>query len=368
MAEIQLDSEGWQAVIAEDFTFENAARLARAYAAHLLAQGGRRVAVGYDTRFLSARFAERVAGVISAEGLEVHLAKTPLPTPALSFAVRHLGADGGVMVTGGGRPAEYLGLAFKDREGGPLAPQARAAVEERLQPAASEGKGAYQTFDVRRPYYQALLAHLDREALAAYGGVLYHESLGGATGGWVSGFVKEAGLRLELRELHAVPDALFYGVVPLPEPKSLFTVTTLLRAEQDPAFAVVHDGDGGRLGVVLAGGRRLSSEEVFALLLYHLHQKGLRGRVVSGFGHGGALSRLAGRLGLEFEATSDPAEALQARGALLVGEPSGRFCFGPHLPQSDGLLAGLLLLEMVAQSGQSLGQWLQEMGLLERVE
>ncbi|MCS7195503.1 MAG: phosphoglucomutase/phosphomannomutase family protein [Meiothermus sp.] len=363
MAEIRMDSEGWQAVIAEAFTFENAARLARAYAAYLLEQGGRRVVVGYDTRFLSPRFAERVAGVLSAEGLEVYLAKTSLPAPVLSFAVRHLEADGGVMVTGGGRPAEYLGLAFRDREGASLAPEALAVVGERVQPTALEREGTYQTFDLRRPYYQALLAHLDRESLGAYEGVLYHESLGGATGGWVSGFVKEAGLRLELRELHAVPDVLFYGVVPVPEAKSLFTATTLLRAEQDPTFAVVHDGDGSRLGVVLAGGRLLSAEEVFALLLYHLHQKGLRGRVVSGFGEGGVLGRLAGRLGLEFETASSPTEVLRARGALLAGEPSGRFCFGPHLPQSDGLLAGLLLLEMVAQSGRSLGQQLEEMGL-----
>ncbi|RDI96677.1 phosphoglucomutase/phosphomannomutase family protein [Meiothermus sp. QL-1] len=355
MTDIRLTEEGWQAVIADGFTFENVARLARAYAVYLLGRGGQRAVVGYDTRFLSARFAQRVAEVLVGCGLEVHLAKGYLPTPALAFALRHLGADGGVMVTGGARPAEYAGLVFLDRDGGGLAAEARALLEDRLGQPAPEGQGRLQVLDVRKAYYQALLAPLDLEALRAYSGVVYHETMGGATAGWFSGLVKEAGLGLELRELHAVPDALFYGVVPSPEPQNLFTLTALLKVEQEPTLALIHDGDGSRLGVGLAGGRLLSAEEVAALLVFHLYHKGRRGKVVWPK-EGGLVEGVARRLGLEVVRAGPCQE-----GVLLGGDGTGRLYFG-H-PQSDGLQAGVLLLELLARRGQGLGALLA--GLVE---
>ncbi|WP_027882843.1 phosphohexose mutase [Meiothermus rufus] len=366
MAGIQFGTDGWRAIIGEGFTFDNVAQVAQAYASYLLSHQGRRVVVGYDTRFMADRFARKAAEVLAANGLEVHLSKTYLPTPVLSFAVKHLEADGGVMLTASHNPPEYLGFKIKGPYGGSATPGMVAEVVQHLgQPPKTEG-GRIQSFDVRKAYYAFIAAQLEIEALRAYSGVLYHDSLGGAGAGWLAGFVKHAGLKLELRELHAVPDPMFYGVNPEPIPQNLFTLMTVLKAEADPTFAVVHDGDADRIGVVLAGGRYFNSHQIFALLLQQLRRKGHTGRVVKTFSTSQMIDKLAQRLGLEVKVTPIGfkyiAEAMLQGGVLIGGEESGGIGVAGHLPERDGLLNALLLLESVALSGQSLGDQFAELG------
>ncbi len=366
MTGIQFGTDGWRAIIGEAFTFDNVAQVAQAYASYLLSHQGRRVVVGYDTRFMADRFAHKAAEVLAANGLEVHLSKTYLPTPVLSFAVKHLEADGGVMLTASHNPPEYLGFKIKGPYGGSATPGMVAEVVQHLgQPPKTEG-GQIQSFDVRKAYYAFIAAQLEIEALRAYSGVLYHDSLGGAGAGWLAGFVKHAGLKLELRELHAVPDPMFYGVNPEPIPQNLFTLTTVLKAEADPTFAVVHDGDADRVGAVLAGGRHFNSHQIFAVLLNHLRRKGHTGRVVKTFSTSHMIDKLAQRLGLEVKVTPIGfkyiTEEMLRGGVLIGGEESGGIGVAGHLPERDGLLNALLLLESVVLSGQSLGDQFAELG------
>ncbi len=361
---IRFGTDGWRAIIGDQFTFDNVARVAQAYADFLLLQQGQKVVVGYDTRFLAGKFAQRAAEVLAANGLEVYLSKTYLPTPALSFAVRHLQADGGVMLTGSHNPAEYLGFKIKGPYAGAATPAMVAEVEQRLGTEAKSGKGNIQTFDIRKAYYDFLATQLDMEALRAYDGVMYHDSLGGAGAGWLAGFVKHTRMMLELRELHAVPDPMFYGVNPEPIPQNQFTVMTVLKAEEDPTFAAVNDGDADRIGAVLAGGSNFNSHQIFAVLLKHLHRKGLTGRVVKTFSTSTIIDRLAHRLGLELVVTPIGfkyiTDEMLKGGVLIGGEESGGIGVAGHIPERDGLLNALLLLESVVKSGKSLRQQFAE--------
>jgi len=363
LAGIRFGTDGWRAIIGDQFTFRNVASVAQAYAEYLLQQNGKKVVVGYDTRFMAGKFARKAAEVLAANGLEVYLSKSYLPTPVLSFAVRHLRADGGVMLTASHNPAEYLGFKIKGSYAGSATPALVAEVEKRLG-AEPKTAGAFQTFDVRKAYYDYLASQLDLEALKAYSGVMYHDSLGGAGAGWLAGFVKHAGLGLELRELHAVPDPMFYGVDPEPIPQNLFTITTVLKAEEDPTFAAINDGDADRVGVVLAGGRHFNSHQIFAVLLRHLHSKGLSGRVVKTFSTSNIVDRLGNQLGLDLQVTPIGfkyiTDEMLKGGVLMGGEESGGFGVAGHIPERDGLLNALLLLESVVHTGKSLGQQFTE--------
>lgn len=358
---IKFGTDGWRAVIGGEYTFDNVARAAQAYAEYLKAQGARRVVVGYDTRFQAAKFARKAAETLAANGLETLLSKSYVPTPVLSFAVKHLGADGGVMISASHNPPEYQGFKIKGSFGGAATPAIIAEVERHLgaEPRAYAGE-PIQEFDVRKAYYELLAGQLDMEALKAYSGVMYHDPMGGAGAGWVAGFVKQTGLGLELRELHAVPDPMFYGVNPEPLPANQFTVMTVLKAEESPVFAAVNDGDADRIGAVLAGGANFNSHQIFAVLLSHLHRKGLRGRVVKTFSTSRIIDLLCQKLGLELMVTPIGFKYItdeMLKGDVLIGgEESGGIGVAGHLPERDGVINALLLLESVAATGQGLGE------------
>lgn len=362
MAEIRFGTDGWRDIIAENYTFENVTRVAEAYAGYLTDTGGKRVVVGHDTRFLAPKFAERAAEVLAASGLEVFLSKSYTPTPVLSFAVVHHQADGGVMITASHNPPEYCGFKLKGRYGGSATPDMVAEVEKRLSRAPKSfgaSKHKIQRFDVRKPYYDQLMTVLDVEALKNYQGIMYHDSMGGAGAGYIAGFAKHARLGLELRELHNVPNPMFYGVNPEPIPQNLATIMAVLTVEAGSTFAAVTDGDADRIGAVLAGGKNFNSHQIFAVLMKHLVSKGQRGRVVMTFSVSRVVELLAAKLGLEvlttpvgFKYVTD--EFLKG-GVLIGGEESGGIGIIGHLPERDGILNGLLLLESVVKSGKSLG-------------
>ncbi|MCX7783900.1 MAG: phosphoglucomutase/phosphomannomutase family protein [Meiothermus sp.] len=361
---IQFGTDGWRAIIGDQFTFDNVALLAQAYAEYLREQQGKKVVVGYDTRFMAGKFAQRAAEVLAANGLEVHLSTSYVPTPVLSFAVKHLQADGGVMLTASHNPAEYLGFKIKGNYAGAATPALVTEVEKHLGAEPKKSGATVHSFDVRKAYYDFLASQLDMEALGAYQGVMYHDSLGGAGAGWLAGFVKHTGLKLELRELHAVPDPMFYGVHPEPIPQNQFTIMTVLKAEQDPIFAAINDGDADRIGAVLAGGSNFNSHQIFAVLLKHLHHKGYTGRVVKTFSTSQVVDKLAHRLGLKLVVTPIGfkyiTDEMLKGGVLIGGEESGGIGVAGHIPERDGLLNALLLLESVVRTGKSLGQQFAE--------
>jgi phosphomannomutase len=237
---------------------------------------------------------------------------------------------------------------------------------ERLEPVPDFRAHApeVQGFDIRAEYYDALSRVLDLEALRTSQGVLYHDAMGGAGAGWLEAFARRAKLRVEVRPVHGVPNPTFYGVNPEPIPQNLESLTAVLAAESGRTFGAVTDGDADRVGAVLAGGEYFNSHQIFAVLLDHLHRRGGRGRVVKTYSGSHVIDRLAASRGLEvletpigFKYITDAfleGDADAARRVLIGGEESGGMAVDGHIPERDGLLNSLLLLEAVATSGKSL--------------
>ena len=374
---IKFGTDGWRDIIAQNFTYANVDRVASAHAAYLLAQGGTDAVVGHDTRFQGEGFAGVVAGTLSAAGLKVHLANGFIPTPVISFAVKHLGAAGGVMLTASHNPPAYSGYKLKGPYGGSATPAIVAEVEARLGsgtaapdqvgaqvPANSKRRGDILPLNVQASYYAALDALLDLDRLRTYTGRVFHDAMGGAGAGWISEYLKHAGLPAEFTAVRGEPTPMFYGVNPEPIPQNLELTMKVMQAETGQSFAIVTDGDADRVGVVTAGGHFFNSHQIFAVLLKHLYDKGLRGRVVKTVSGSGIIDRLCGVLGLDlletpvgFKYITDAfleGEADPSLAVLMGGEESGGLASLGHIPERDGVFNGLLLLEAVAVSGKSL--------------
>jgi len=366
MDKLRFGTDGWRDVIADKYTFANVTRVAQATADYARSVGGEAVVIGHDTRFLSDRFARHAAAIIAGNGLRARLTKNYAPTPVTSFAVVHYQAAAGVMITASHNPPHYNGYKLKGPYGGSATPEIYQGMIGRIDasPPATPNEEGVEVFDIRQTYYQHLAGLLNLEALGAYQGVLYHDAMGGAGGGWLAGFAKHAGLKLDLRELHAVPHPLFYGVNPEPIPKNLATLQAVMSAEKDPAFAAVTDGDADRIGAVLAGGDYFNSHQIFAVMLKHLYDKGMRGRVVKTFSVSKIIDLLAEKLSLEVITTPVGFKYITdefLKGDVLIGgEESGGIGVAGHIPERDGIFNALLLLESVVESGKSLRQQFAE--------
>lgn len=365
---ITFGTDGWRDVIAEDFTYANLRVVAAAHAQALRARGGQMVVVGFDTRFEGAAFAGVVAETLAANGLNVRLAQAYIPTPALSYAVVQYRAAGGVMITASHNPPQYSGYKIKGAYGGSATPELVGEVEAALaKPEPYSGpRGHIEPFDIRADYYAGLDRLLDLEVLRAYRGRFFHDAMGGAGAGWITEYLESRQIGVDFVGVHQEPTPLFYGVNPEPIPQNLGPLMELLRAEQPPTFAGVTDGDADRVGAVTAGGHFFDPHQIFAVLLELLVRKGLRGRVVRTVSGSGIIDRLAARHGLELvetpvgfkyiadeilEGQQDPSKAV-----LIGGEESGGLWTSGHIPERDGLLNSLLLLESVATSGQGLAE------------
>lgn len=370
---IQFGTDGWRDIIAQDFTYRNVATVAAAHATYLRSQGTGAVVVGHDTRFQGEGFSGVVAQVMTQAGLMVYLAREFIPTPVLSFAVKFLEASGGVMVTASHNPPAYSGYKLKGSYGGSATPSIVAAVAAFLNSPApvSTVPGEVLPLDIQADYFAALDTLLDLPTLRAYHGQFFHDAMGGAGAGWIVAYLVHAGLPVQFGAIRGDPTPLFYGVNPEPIAQNLELTMQLLRGESGTTFAMVTDGDADRIGVVTAGGTFFNSHQIFAVLLKHLYDKGLRGRVVKTVSTSSIIDRLCDVLKLElletpvgFKYITDAfleGQRIPELAVLIGGEESGGLAVRGHIPERDGLLNGLLLLEAVALSGKSLDTLFNEL-------
>ena len=386
MEPLTFGTDGWRDVIADRFTFANVRRAAEGYAIYLQETGAGAgdglVLVGYDTRFMARDFANVVAGVLRGHGLRPLVSQTYLPTPALSFAVKHMGAVGGVMLTASHNPPRYGGFKLKGPYGGTATDDIYRAVAA-LVPAVDvhdpgSAAGALEdegTFDVRSEYYRAISALVDMEAIRRARPVIVHDSMGGAGSGWLLGLA-DATAAFTVEPLRGRPDPLFHGVNPEPIPANLAVtlerMTAVGTGGGQPLFASVTDGDADRIGVVLPGGAFFNSHQIFAVLLDHLASRST-GKVVKTFTVSRVIERLAAARGLEvvetpvgFKHIVDAMLASYAGataptgaaggGGLIGGEESGGIGVAGHIPERDALANTLLLLEAVVKGGTTLAE------------
>ena len=370
---IRFGTDGWRAVISEEFTFDNVRRVAQAIA-HFLREtaGGREplAVVGFDTRFLSDRYAIEVGRVLAGNGITVHLTRGDAPTPAVSLAVKGLHADGGVMITASHNPPRYNGIKLKAAYGGSASSEECRRVETYTESMhelnmmdfeAAQSRQLIQRFDAAQPYLAHLDTLLDRSILAARPGRLIVDSMYGAGRGYLAQWL--AGSGWETIEIRSELNPGFGGIHPEPIRRYLDATVEAVAAANGPAgqpvFAVVTDGDADRIGAVDERGEFVDPHRIFALaLLYLVEKRGWRGSVVKTVSTTLMLDRICRKHGLTLHETpvgfNYIADHMLSEDVLMGGEESGGISIKGHIPEGDGILLGALLAEIAAWRGAAL--------------
>jgi phosphomannomutase len=359
---IPFGTDGWRGIIAEDCTFDRvrqvAAATARVHAAGSGPGDRTRIVVGHDTRFFSPEFALAAAEVFARAGIDVLLTDRPIPTPAVSFFVRRLGLAGGVAITASHNPAAWNGFKVKAHFGGSAPPELYAEIArnaDRPLPDAAR-PGRIQTAALAGPYRDGLASLLDLSAIQSSGLSVLADSMHGAAGTLVAEIA--SGGTMRVLPFRAERDVLFGGVHPEPIAANLGSTSREVVARGFD-LAVAHDGDADRLGVLDRRGDFVSPHRVLALLLLHgFRRRGLSGGIAKTFSTSLLIDRVAAKLGAPLFETpigfKHVAERMNRGDAVAGGEESGGYAFGFHLPERDGVLNALLLLESLALTGRDL--------------
>jgi phosphomannomutase len=371
---IEFGTDGWRAVIADDYTFENLERVAQATATWLRADYGDSpsVVIGHDTRFLGRQFAERAAQILSEAGVHVTFADTIVSTPAVSWATQAMDCDAGVVITASHNPPEYSGFKIKAHFGGPAPPEMIAAVEESVEPPSAlpdapppfdvlKKDGNVSMNDVRSGYLNALHEALDIEAIANSDLTIAHDAMYGAGQGLVTELLGDDTVT-PLRHEH---NPHFHGVAPEPIADRLEELSATV-ADTDCAAGLANDGDADRIGMVDEHGDYVSSHRILALLVKYLHEeRGLSGDVVKTFSTTHMLDRMGEHYGLNVETTpigfKHIAKKMAGGNVLVGGEESGGIAAMGHIPERDGIYIGLLIVEMMVKRGKSLSALVDEL-------
>ncbi len=384
---IHFGTDGWRAVIADTFTFENLRLLAQGIADAVSAGdwgGGvngsdfdpQLMVVGFDTRFLSDRFAVEVARVLAGNGFRVMLTHADVPTPVVSHAVKHNRAAGGVMITASHNAPRYNGVKLKAAYGGSaLSEQCRriemflADNEERahgpnlMDYDAALKASLIQRFSPTPAYYDHLRTLIDFNLIARNPQRLVVDSMYGSGRGVIKGFLQGSGC--EVFEIRSEMNPGFGGVHPEPIGKYLGPTASAIAAGYGQ-FAVVTDGDADRTGAMDGRGQFVDPHKIMALSLKYLVEKrGWKGAVVKTVSTSRMVNRLAARYGLPCYETpvgfNHIADHMLAEPVLIGGEESGGISILGHIPEGDGIIMGLLLLEMVAAGGVPLDEMVADL-------
>lgn len=378
---IRFGTDGWRALIANEFTFANVERVTQAYADHLLQQredpaaaGEVRkkavpaVVVGYDRRFLSEQFATRAAEVLAGNQISVSLFDRDVPTPLVSWAVREQKAAGGVVITASHNPPFFNGFKIKAPWGGSATPETTVAVEALVD--ASPPQRADLPAGARGPlessiksYRDQVASYVDLERIRSADARVIVDPMHGAGGRWVESFLE--GGALEAETIRAERDPLFGGVAPEPIDRNLAPLKQRVR-ETGAIVGVATDGDADRVGAVSEAGETMTMHEVVPLILLHLaRRRGMSGGVVRTFSQSVLTKRIAAAHDLKLYDTPIGfkyiADLMRREQILLGAEESGGIGVAGHIPERDGLLNSLLFLEAIIMSGKPPTELVREM-------
>lgn len=375
---IRFGTDGWRGVMCDDFVLANVELVAQAIAEYVRSASGDQpsLIVAHDTRFFAEEFAAACARVLAGNGITVLMPSRPMPTPITAFSIGSCDADGAIMLTASHNPPVYNGIKFIPSYGGPANPEITGWIE------AAIGRLAYG--DVKRANEEEISPRLC-DPISAYRGRLQElvdldalrsahlsvalDVMHGAGQGIMEPILLDAGCTV--RALHESRDAFFGGSMPEPAEGNLDELVALMSAGGvDLGLAL--DGDADRFGVVDAGGRLLTSNQVLVILALHLLRKrGLRGRIVRTVATTHLLDAVAAAHGVECVETPVGFKYVAAKmlegDVLIGGEESGGLSIAGHVPEKDGLLADLLMCEVVATGKGSLAEELdaicEEFGL-----
>jgi phosphomannomutase len=363
MNKIKFGTDGWRAIIAEDFTVANVARVSEGLAIWLLQQHKQPLVVmGHDCRFAGALFTETATKVLCAHGIKVALAKGFVSTPMVSFGVKQLGAQQGVVITASHNPPSYNGYKLKGAHGGPTSPADIAAVEQLIPdttaiPTTSletlEENGLLQYVDLEQMYIDYLHTKFDLQKLNNAPYKFGYDAMYGAGQNVIRRVLPDAIL------LHCEHNPSFNGTAPEPIHKNLLEFSALMANTPELKVGLATDGDADRIGLYDEEGHFVDAHHIILLLIQYLYEyKKLTGKVVIAFSVTDRVKKLCAHYGLPVEVTKIGfkyiSEIMVNDDVLLGGEESGGIAIKGHIPERDGIFDGLTLYEYMNETGKTL--------------
>jgi len=367
---IKFGTSGWRAVVADEFTVANIRLAVAGIAAYVKTQPGpHRVLVGRDPRFLGEQFVDIAAKVLAGAGVTPVVIADPAPTPAIAYAVRAMKTSGAINFTASHNPPEYNGIKFSTHDGAPALPEVTKQIEAAisgLDDSIPDGKvpeGGFETTDVKPAFLARLAELVDLKAIAKSGIKVVYDPFWGAGRGYSCHVLCEAGVPVET--VHDYRDVLFGGHAPEPDDHLLGDCKAKMK-EIGAALGIATDGDADRFGIVDADGTFIQPNYIVALLFdYLVETRGWKNGVAKSVATTNLINALAEYHKVPLYETPVGfkyiGELIIADKIAIGGEESAGLTIRGHVPEKDGIIAGLLVAEMVANRGKSLGEQLKEL-------
>ena len=358
MDSIKFGTDGWRAVVGKDFNSENVERVTKAIGKYVFDNFGlhKQIIIGFDPRNKAEEFALQTANQLAGYGFNILLSDKVLPTPVLAYSAKHLNACA-VMFTASHNPPEYLGIKFIPDYAGPATSQITDELMINLYvPFHEVGKGTVQRYNFKPDYFKHIEKIIDFEKIKKLDKNIIFDGLYAASIGYFDKLLDIHGIKYE--SLHMFHDVNFGGGMPEPKPKYLKEL--IEKVKQTPnSVGFANDGDSDRFGVINENGEYVSPNEIIAILLIHLiKNKGFKGSLVKTVGASSLLNEVAEKLNVEVIETAvgfkHVGEAMRKYNPIIGGEESGGLSIQGHIPEKDGILANLLILEVMAFENKSL--------------
>ena len=366
---IRFGTSGWRAIIADEFTFANVRAVTEAICGYLTTEEGEtapKLIIGHDTRFMGEQFAAVAAEIAATKGIHVLKCIEPVPTPAMSYAIRTTGARGGINFTASHNPPQYQGIKFSTADGAPALPDVTRQIEHRIDnrmSAFDKGGGQITDYDAKPGYLEDLSQKVRLDEIARAGGRYGYDPLWGTGRGYLDKLLK--GVGLEVTTLHDWRDVTFGGQPPEPGEEHIGELREMVTA-RGMTLGLATDGDGDRFGIVDTSGVFVTPNELIALLTDYLcDSRGWELGVARSVATTHMVDRVAAARGIELYETPVGfkyiGELINKDEIVLGGEESAGLSIRGHYPEKDGVLACLLAAEAVAARGASLKEQLEEL-------
>ncbi len=353
---IKFGTDGWRAIIAEDFTFDNVILVTKAIAGYIKANydPSKPVIIGYDTRFLADKFAQRAAETLNSLGLNAKITKTDAPTPVVAFAAKHLNSAGALMFTASHNPPEYCGIKYIPDYAGPATKDITNVIVSNVHnetfPQEAQTPGKTEQFDPKPDYLNFIRSQIDLNAIKNAGIKIFFDPLYASGKDYFDTILKQEGC--DVTSIKNWRDPLYGGAMPEPREKFLGDLKKLV-LENQPSVGFSNDGDADRFGVIDEKGTYITPNEVIAILFRHLvKNKGKKGSVVKTV----ATSQMIDKIGeiYNVKVHETPVgfkwvgQIMRQEDVVIGGEESGGLSIIGHIPEKDGILANLLVLEAMS--------------------
>lgn len=367
--QIKFGTDGWRGLIAKDFTFANVCKVTRAIASYLenAYSKDRPVLVSYDTRFLADQFAHTAAEILADLGWTVKVVDRDCPTPVIAYNAKHLNSAGALMFTASHNPAPYCGIKYIPDYAGPATTEITDTIVANIEgasdaPPSGKNSDKISTFDPKPEYLKFLYTLIDVERIRSAKLNVKYDALYSTSRGYLDTVLEHCGCQTE--SFHTYRDVLFGGG--MPEPKGEQLIELVESVKKDSAdLGLATDGDSDRFGIVDEQGNVLTPNTILLLLARHLvKNKGKTGAIVRTVATTHLLDNLAATYGLQIYETAVGfkyvGEKMRETAVLIGGEESGGLSVIGHIPEKDGILADMLVAEVIAYEGKPLSQLVAE--------